>query len=79
MNLATGSVVIGSVTSTGSTVSWGCLVQNFEDVTGSAFDDILIGNADSNKIQDVAGNDTLDGGAGVDVLTRGGQSMTDLH
>jgi len=71
VNLATGSVVIGSVTSTGSTVSWGCLVQNFEDVTGSAFDDILIGNADSNKIQDVAGNDPLDGGAGVDVLTGG--------
>jgi Ca2+-binding RTX toxin-like protein len=71
VNLATGSVVIGSVTSAGSTVSWGCLVQNFEDVTGSAFDDILIGNADSNKILGGAGNDTLDGGAGVDVLTGG--------
>jgi Ca2+-binding RTX toxin-like protein len=71
VNLAMGSVVIGSVTSTGSTVSWGYLVQNFEEVTGSAFDDILIGNADSNKIQDCAGNDTLDGGAEVDVLTGG--------
>jgi Ca2+-binding RTX toxin-like protein len=40
-------------------------------VTGSGFDDILIGNADSNKIQDFAGNATLDGGAGVDVLTGG--------
>jgi Ca2+-binding RTX toxin-like protein len=70
-NLATGSVVIGSIPSFGSTVSWGCLVQNFEDVTGSAFDDILIGNADSNKIIGGAGNDTLDGGVGVDVLTGG--------
>jgi hypothetical protein len=32
------------------TVSWGCLVQNFEDVTGSAFDDSLIGNADSDIV-----------------------------
>ena len=70
-NLATGSVVIGSVTSFGSTLSWGCLVQNFEDVAGSPFDDILIGNADSNKILGGSGNDTLDGGAGVDVLTGG--------
>jgi len=71
VNLATGSVVIGSMPSFGSTVSWGCLIQNFEDVTGSAFDDILIGNADSNKIIGGAGNDTLDGGVGVDVLTGG--------
>jgi hypothetical protein len=40
-------------------------------VTGSHFDDILIGNADSNKIFGGAGNDTLDGDAGVDVLTGG--------
>lgn len=70
-NLATGSVVIGSVTSFGSTVSWGFLVENFEHVTGSAFDDSLVGNADSNKIIGGGGNDTLDGGAGVDVLTGG--------
>jgi len=50
VNLATGSAVIGSVTLSGSTVSWGCLVENFEDVVGSVFHDILVGNADSNKI-----------------------------
>jgi len=71
VNLATGSVVIGSMPSFGSTVSWGCQVQNFEDVTGSPFHDILTGNADSNQILGGAGNDTLDGGAGVDVLTGG--------
>ena len=75
VNLAMGSVVIGSVTSTGSTVSWGCLVQNFEDVTGSPFHDTLIGNADSNKILGGAGNDTLDGGAEVDVLTGGSGNL----
>jgi hypothetical protein len=71
VNLATGSAVLGSGTWAGSTGSWGFQVQNFEDVTGSHFDDILIGNADSNKIFGGAGNDTLDGDAGVDVLTGG--------
>jgi len=71
VNLATGSVVIGSITSAGSTVSWGFQVQNFEDLTGSPFDDILIGNADSNKILGGAGIDTLDGGAGNDTLDGG--------
>ena len=72
VNLATGSVVIGSVFGfSGSLFTWGCQVQNFEDVTGSPFHDILTGNADSNQILGGAGNDTLDGGAGVDVLTGG--------
>lgn len=71
VNLSTGSVVIGSLTSFGSSVSWGCLVQNFEDVTASPFDDTVVGNAGSNKIHGGGGNDTLDGGAGVDVLTGG--------
>ncbi len=80
VNLGTGSVGIGSNSSSGGTLSWGCLVQNFEDVAGSAFHDILIGNTDSNKFLGGAGNDTLDGdagddtldgGAGVDVLTGG--------
>ena len=80
VNLATGSAVLGSGTWAGTTGSWGFQVQNFEDVTGSPFDDILIGNADSNKIiggagidmlDGGAGNDTLDGGSGVDALTGG--------
>jgi len=71
VNLATGSAVLGSGTWAGSTGSWGFQVQNFEDVTGSPFDDILIGNADSNKIIGGAGNDMLDGGYGVDALTGG--------
>jgi len=71
VNLATGSAVLGSGTWAGSTGSWGFQVQNFEDVTGSPFDDILIGNADSNKIIGGAGNDMLDGGSGVDALTGG--------
>jgi len=71
VNLATGSAVLGSHTLAGSTDSWGFQVQNFEDVTGSPFDDILIGNADSNKIIGGVGNDTLDGGSGDDTLDGG--------
>ena len=76
VNLATGEVVIDS----SGYFSWGCLIQNFEDVTGTPIDDILIGNTDSNKIIGGAGidtldggsgNDTLDGGSGVDALTGG--------
>jgi len=71
VNLNTGSVAIGSVTIGGTTLSWGCQVQNFEDVIGSAFHDSILGNAVSNRITGGTGNDTLDGGAGMDILTGG--------
>ena len=72
VNLGTESAVIGSLTLSGlGAMSWGCQVQNFEDVIGSAFHDSLIGNADANRLLGGDGNDTLDGGAGVDVLTGG--------
>ena len=62
MNLATGEVVIDS----SGSFSWGCLIQNFEDVTGTPIDDILIGNTDSNTILGGAGVDVLTGGSGND-------------
>ena len=37
---------------------------NIENVRGSAFDDALIGNGDTNFLRGESGNDTLDGGAG---------------
>jgi Ca2+-binding RTX toxin-like protein len=39
-----------------------------EQVTGSAFDDIIKGDAAENTLHGSLGNDTLDGGAGADVL-----------
>jgi Ca2+-binding RTX toxin-like protein len=63
MNNQHGNSVKQQDTSRIITVSWGCLVENFEDVTGSAFNGSLIGNANSNTILAGAGNDTLDGGA----------------
>jgi len=60
---------------------------NFENLTGSAFADILTGADDANVIQGLAGNDlingaggndTLDGGQGDDVLTGGAGADTFL-
>lgn len=47
------------------------LMSNIENLTGSLFDDTLIGDAEANTLIGRAGDDSLDGGAGNDVL-RGG-------
>lgn len=47
---------------------WGDIDQlaNIEGVEGSLFNDLIVGNADSNHLDGRKGNDTLDGGAGFD-------------
>lgn len=56
-------------------------LSNFEGVEGSAYNDVLIGNAGANALSGLAGadtllggqgNDTLIGGVGADLLTGGG-------
>jgi serralysin len=42
-----------------------------ENAAGSAFDDVLIGNAAANRLDGGAGNDRLVGGAGNDILIGG--------
>ncbi|MBR0773201.1 calcium-binding protein, partial [Bradyrhizobium diazoefficiens] len=49
----------------------GDTLVNFENLTGSAFDDTLAGNSGNNTLLGGTGNDTLDGGAGNDTLTGG--------
>ena len=49
---------------------------NFENLTGSAFNDTLTGNAAANILDGGAGNDTLNGGAGNDSLIGGGGDDT---
>jgi Ca2+-binding RTX toxin-like protein len=44
---------------------------NFENLTGSNFNDTLTGDANGNVIMGLAGNDTISGGAGNDVLIGG--------
>lgn len=44
-------------------------ISNFENLTGSAFNDTLTGNSSANVIEGGAGNDTLDGAGGTDTVT----------
>ena len=44
-------------------------LANFENLTGSAFNDTLTGDGNANILSGLAGNDTLNGGAGNDTLT----------
>jgi Ca2+-binding RTX toxin-like protein len=43
-------------------------ISNFENITGSKFNDKLTGNSFDNIIEGAGGSDTLDGGAGSDTL-----------
>ncbi|MCX7424011.1 MAG: cadherin domain-containing protein [Planctomycetia bacterium] len=44
---------------------------NFENVTGGAGNDVLIGNGGNNRLDGGTGNDTVEGAAGNDTLTGG--------
>ena len=44
---------------------------NFENLTGSGFNDTLAGNAGANTLSGLAGNDSLNGAAGIDSLSGG--------
>lgn len=49
----------------------GDVISNFENVTGSAFNDALWGDGAANVIRGGDGNDTIEGGAGADTLDGG--------
>ncbi|MFB2833897.1 esterase-like activity of phytase family protein [Floridanema evergladense] len=58
-------------------------ISNVNNVTGSAFNDRLVGNSNSNVIEGGNGRDTLTGGGGVDVFyyispAEGGDTITDF-
>lgn len=46
-------------------------ITNFENLTGSGFNDTLTGNSGANTIDGGAGNDVIDGAAGNDILIGG--------
>ncbi|WP_375499960.1 M10 family metallopeptidase C-terminal domain-containing protein [uncultured Nostoc sp.] len=46
-------------------------LRNLENITGSNYDDVLIGNALSNTLNGLAGNDLLIGNGGDDILDGG--------
>ena len=47
----------------------GDLIANFENVTGSDFNDVLIGDDGDNILRGNGGNDFFEGGAGADTIT----------
>jgi trimeric autotransporter adhesin len=63
---ARGAVVVNLTTGTATGADGTDTLKNFEGVTGSAFADTLTGNGGLNFFEGRGGNDTLDGGAGVD-------------
>ena len=46
-------------------------LSGFENLTGSAFNDVLTGNTGNNILVGLAGNDTLNGGLGADTMFGG--------
>lgn len=54
----------------------GDTLKSIENVTGSAHDDVLIGDAGRNVLDGGAGNDLLEGGQGQDILRGGAGSDT---
>ncbi len=64
------SVNLTTNTATGGDAT-GDVISNFENLTGSGFNDSLAGNASSNAIAGGAGNDFLSGALGSDTLTGG--------
>ncbi len=63
VNLASGVVSGGDAD--------GDLIANFENLTGSGFNDVLVGDSGDNRIDGGAGNDRLTGGGGADDINGG--------
>jgi len=63
VNLTTGTALDGS--------GGADTLANFENVTGSIFDDIITGSTAVNLLDGLAGNDRLDGKAGADTMKGG--------
>ncbi len=47
----------------------GDILSNFENLTGSSFNDTLTGDSNDNLIEGLGGADTINGGAGIDTVT----------
>jgi Ca2+-binding RTX toxin-like protein len=72
-----GVTVSLAITTAQNTIGAGTdTISNFENLTGSNFDDTLTGDANANVLQGLAGNDMLSGGAGNDTLDGGAGTDT---
>lgn len=66
-----GAIVLGITGNTSSGGAGNDTLANMENINGSVFNDILIGNNQANIIDGGSGDDTLIGGAGADTLIGG--------
>lgn len=66
-----GATVLGVLANSASGGEGNDTLSNFENITGSAFNDVLIGDGNANVINGGDGNDWLIGGAGADTLIGG--------
>jgi Ca2+-binding RTX toxin-like protein len=72
---ATAGVTVGlagTIAAIGTGGAHGDVLLGIENLMGSAFDDVLTGNALANTLDGGAGNDVLNGIAGIDTLIGGG-------
>jgi len=70
-------VTIDLVAGTGQgDIAEGDTLISVENVTGSAFDDVLDGDAEANELTGLDGNDAITGGAGADKLVGGAGNDT---
>ena len=63
VNLVTGSATDGFGTTD--------TLLNIENVRGSSWNDVIVGDGGNNNVEGIAGNDTIDGGEGNDTLLGG--------
>ena len=73
---ATAAVVVSLAAGTATGGAGSDTLSNFENITGSSFDDTLTGDGGANRIDGGAGNDLLIGGAGADTLSGGNGTDT---
>ncbi|MBI4030757.1 MAG: hypothetical protein HY370_03710, partial [Proteobacteria bacterium] len=76
-NAASSVTVSLAVTAAQNTLGAGTdTISQFENLTGSAFGDVLTGDSGANVIDGGLGDDNIDGGLGNDTLTGGGGTDT---
>lgn len=71
-SLSLGGVTVNLATNTASGGdAAGDIISNFENIWGSAYNDVLTGSDVANILNGGAGNDIISGGAGADTITGG--------
>ncbi len=71
---STGAVVVNLATGRASGAAGDDVLTGFQGIYGSAFNDVLTGDAQDNYFAGGDGDDTIDGGAGWDLLSYAGAS-----